>query len=204
MASNMYQLGKLYTRGFDSTRRQMGSLWNGHALQGSLAKGTLKSGKTAKGAIASALWKSNTEGLEEYLQRAASDGAGEAVNESIRRFMEAGQSGEATNDVDDFIAGFGKAIADNLGDPNAWEEYMIGAVSSMLGMPVFGSQTKNAYIGKNAGFGFAGGLVGNYQDYMEAKGHEEQVAQYLNQRVKDPKFKALYDNLKKMIEQLKK
>ena len=52
MASNMYQLGKLYTRGFDSTRRQMGSLWNGHALQGSLAKGTLKSGKTAKGAIA--------------------------------------------------------------------------------------------------------------------------------------------------------
>jgi len=197
MASNMYQLGKLYTRGFDSTRRQMGSLWNGHALQGSLAKGTLKSGKTAKGAVASALWKSNTEGLEEYLQRAASDGAGEAVNESIRRFMEAGQSDEATNDVDDFIAGFGKAIADNLGDPNAWEEYMIGAVSSMLGMPVFGSQTKNAYIGKNAGFGFAGGLVGNYQDYMEAKGHEEQVAQYLNRRVKDPKFKAHYDNLKK-------
>lgn len=197
MASNMYQLGKLYTRGFDSTRRQMGSLWNGHALQGSLAKGTLKSGKTAKGAIASALWKSNTEGLEEYLQRAASDGAGEAVNESIKRFMEAGQGEGSTNDVDDFIAGFGKAIADNLGDPNAWEEYMIGAVSSMLGMPVFGSQTKNAYIGKNAGFGFAGGLVGNYQDYMEAKGHEEQVAQYLNQRVKDPKFKALYDNLKK-------
>ena len=34
MASNMYQLGKLYTRGFDSTRRQMGSLWNGHKLSG--------------------------------------------------------------------------------------------------------------------------------------------------------------------------
>lgn len=196
MASNMYQLGKLYSRGFDSTRRQMGSLWNGHALQGSLAKGTLKSGKTAKGAIASALWKSNTEGLEEYLQRAASDGAGEAVNESIRRFMEAGQGESATNDADDFIAGFGKAIADNLGDPHAWEEYMIGAVSSMFGMPVFGSQTKNAYM-KLGPIGFAGGLVGNYQDYMEAKGHEEQVAQYLNQRVKDPKFKALYDNLKK-------
>ena len=198
MASNMYQLGKLYTRGFDSTRRQMGSLFNGHKLSGDLAKGTLKSDKTWKGALGTALLKSNTEGLEEYLQRAASDGAGQAVNDSIQRWFDAGASEEATNNVEDFVAGFGKAIADNLNDPNAWEEYMIGAVSSMLGMPVFGSQTKNSYIGKDNGvFGFAGGIVGNYQDYMDAKKHEEDIANYLNQRVKDPKFKALYDNLKK-------
>jgi len=196
MASNMYQLGKLYTRGFDSTRRQMGSLFNGHRISGDLAKGTLKSDKTWKGAVGTALLKSNTEGLEEYLQRAASDGAGNAVNESIQRFFDAGQNGEAKTDVDDYIAGFGKAIATNLGDPNAWEEYMIGALSSMIGMPVFGSQTKNAYM-KLGPVGFAGGIVGNYNDYMDAKKHENEVAQYLNGRVKDPKFKALYDNLKK-------
>ena len=220
IASNMYQLGKLYTRGFDSTRRQMGSLWNGHALQGSLTKGTLKSSKTSKGAIASALWKSNTEGLEEYLQRAASDGAGEAVNESIRRFMEAGHGEESKTEIDDYIAGFGKAIADNLGDPSAWEEYMIGALSSMVGMPVFGSQTKNAYgfMKNNGVFGFAGGIIGNYNDYMDARDHENKVAGYLNthvqdyqnfrrgseesiadylhRRVNDPKFKALYQYLK--------
>jgi hypothetical protein len=196
MASNMYQLGKLYTRGFDSTRRQMGSLWNGHKLSGDLAKGTLKSDKTWKGALGTALLKSNTEGLEEYLQRAASDGAGEAVNESIERWFDAGTSKEATNNIDDYLVGFGKAIANNLGDPSAWEEYMIGAVSSMVGMPVFGSQTKNAYM-KLGPVGFAGGIVGNYQDYMNAKANEEQVAQYLNQRVKDPKFKTLYNNLKK-------
>ena len=197
MASNMYQLGKLYSRGFDSTRRQMGSFLNGHKLKGSLEKGTLATDRTWQKGLASAVLKSNTEGLEEYLQRAASDGAGEAVTESINRFMEAGTGEHAENDVQDYIAGFGKAIADNLGDPNAWEEYMIGAVSSLFGMPVFGSQTKNAYIGKNGVFGFAGGLKGNFDDYMAAKEHEEQVAQYLNQRVKDPKFKALYDNLKK-------
>lgn len=197
IASNMYQLGKLYTRGFDSTRRQMGSFFNGHKLSGDLAKGTLKSDKNWKKGLTSAILKSNTEGLEEYLQRAASDGAGNAVAESIDRFVRAGQSGHAEEDLQDYMAGFGKAIATNLGDPNAWEEYMIGAVSSMFGMPVFGSQTKKAYIGKNMGFGFAGGVVGEMQDYNKAKAHEEQVAQYLNQRVKDPKFKALYDNLKK-------
>lgn len=198
MYSNIVQLGRLYSRGFDSTRRQMGSFWNGHKLAGSLAKGTLKSTKTKKGALARALMKSNTEGMEEYLQRAASDGSGQAVSASIDRFLRSGKSEDATNSANDFIAGFGKAIADNLGDPNAWEEYMIGALSSMVGMPVFGSQTKNSYIAKGNGvIGLAGGLYGNYREYMDAKEHEEQVAKYLNGRVKDPKFKALYDNMKK-------
>ena len=216
MASNMYQLGKLYTRGFDSTRRQMGSLFNGHRLSGDLAKGTLKSDKTWKGALGTALLKSNTEGLEEYLQRAASDGAGNAVDESLKRFINAGQSEEAKTNTNDFIAGFGKAIATNLGNPSAWEEYMIGALSSALGMPVFGSQTKNAYM-KLGPVGFAGGLYGNYKEYMDARDHEnkvadylnthvkdyqnfkrgpeESVAEYLHRRVNDPKFKALYQHM---------
>lgn len=218
--SNMYQLGRLYSRGFDSTRRQLGSLWNGHSLSGSLLKGTLKSDRTKTKALLSAISKSNTEGLEEFLQRSASDGAGEAVNKSIERSLDAGNSQDATASVDDFLAGFSKAIADNLGNPQAWEEYVIGFLSSMVGMPVFGSQTKNSYIAKDNGvFGFAGGIVGNYRDYMAAKEQEDKVAEYLNQhvgdyigankagygsgvadylrkRVNDPKFKALYKNLR--------
>ena len=94
---------------------------------------------------------------------------------------------------------FAKAITDNFGNPKAREEYLIGALSSMIGMPVFGSQTKNAYgfMKNNGVFGFAGGVIGNYNDYMDAGKHEKEVADYLNGRVKDPKFKALYDNLKK-------
>lgn len=201
-ASNMFQLGRLYSRGFDSTRRELGTFWNGHKLEGSLEKGTLKPTGTPKKAILSALAKSNSEGLEEYLQRAASDGAGQAVADSIDRFITSGKGEESKNDVDDYIAGFGKAMADNLDDPSAWEEYFIGAVSSIFGMPVFGSQTKNAYIGRNMPVGIAGGLIGNYRDYMaehgnNEKSHEYQIAKYLNERVKNPKFKALYDNLRK-------
>ena len=197
MASNMYQLSRLYTRGFDSTRRQMGSIWNGYKLKGSLKDGTLSSSKTKKGALTSAILKSGTEGLEEYLQRAASDGAGEAVSDSIERYIRAGKGEGSKNDVDDYIAGFGKAIADNLDDPNAWEEFFIGAVSSMVGMPVFGAQTKNAYM-KLGPVGFAGGIKGNYDEYMEAKKNEEQVARYLNDRINDPNssFKTLYKHLR--------
>lgn len=194
--SNMLQLGKLYTRGFDSTRRRMGSLWNGHRLSGSAAEGTLKSDKTWKGAVARGLRNSLSEGSEEYLQRSASDAAGNEVMDSIDRYVNSGKSEDSKIGVDNYIAGFAKAVADNAGNPEAWEEFMIGALSSMVGMPVFGSQTKNAYM-KLGPVGFAGGMVGSYKDYMAEKKHESDVANYINGRVKDPKFRALYDYLRK-------
>ena len=202
LTSNIYQLGRLYNRGFDSARREMGSAlhnfdWR-HPLQkrmaGSLKEGTLKSTKTRMGAITSAFLKSNTEGMEEYLQRAASDGAGQTVSNAIDEFFNAGKREDTKVEWDDYIAGFGKAIADNAGDPSAWEEYMIGAVSSMIGMPVFGSQTKNAYASIGP-VGLAGGFRGNYKEYMKAKENEEKVAEYLNKRVQDPKFKEMYQSL---------
>ena len=194
--SNFLQLGKLYTRGFDSTRRRMGSIWNGHRLSGSAAEGTLKSDKTWKGAIARGLRNSLSEGAEEYLQRSASDAAGNVVMNSIDRYVNSGKSEDSKISVDNYIAGFAKAVADNAGNPEAWEEFMIGALSSMVGMPVFGTQTKNAYM-KLGPVGFAGGMVGSYKDYMNEKKKETDIVNYINGRVKDPKFKALYNYLRK-------
>lgn len=206
MASNMFQLGKLYARGFSSSRRMLGSLyssrrrelgsfWNGYKLAGDLKDGTLHSTKTWKGAVGRAILNSNSEGLEEYLQRAASDGAGNAVSEGLRRYMNS-DNGDTKLSADQYISGFAKAIATNLGNPQAWEEYFIGAVSSMIGMPTFGSQTKNAYIGKDKAVGLSGGFVGTISDYMADKKHEEAVAKYLNERAKDPKLQTMYKALR--------
>lgn len=199
MASNMFQLGKLYARGFDSSRRTVGNLWNGYKLPGSVKDGTLKSTKSTSKGIVKALMNGNAEGLEEYLQRSASDAAGKAVSDSIERYVLAGEGEDSKADVDDYLVGFAKAVADNLGNPQAWEEYMIGAVSSRVGMPVFGSQTKNAYLGKNKPVGLAGGFWGDYQDYKAEKKREEKMAEYLNDRVTNPdsKFYPLYEALRK-------
>lgn len=196
-ASNAFELGKLYARGFDATRRQVGGLFS-NGLAGSLKNSTLHSTRNSKKAIVSALMKSNAEGMEEYFQRAASDGAGQAVADSIDRFFDSGLGGQAQEDVNDYILGFGKAIAENFLDPQAWDEYLVGFTSSLFGMPVFGKrQTQNAWFGKGAPIGIAGGIVGNYQDYMAEKKHEDKLANTLNDRVKDPKFMALYKNLVK-------
>lgn len=195
IASNAYELGRLYSRGFNSTRRQMGTIWNGYRLPGKL--GDIHSDRNWRKGLASALYKTNTEGLEEFLQRAASDGAGNAVSDSIMRGIEAGYSENAKNSAADYILGFGKATAQNLSDPNAWEEYMIGALSAAIGMPSFGrANTKNADVGKGKIIGLSGGLYGNYREYMDQKRKEDGIANYLNGRVKDPNFKKMYEVLR--------
>lgn len=193
MASNFYELGRLYTRGFNSTRRELGSIWNHHRLGSSIAEAGTS--RTRTGAVVSALLKSNTEGAEEFLQKVASDGSGKAVSDAIDRYLNAGDNENAKLEVDNYIAGMGKALAENLGDPKAWEEYFIGAVSSLIGMPVFGAQTRDAYM-KIGNVGFVGGFYGNYRDYMDKRDQEIKVADYLKNRVNDPKFKEYYTKLK--------
>lgn len=190
MASNIYQFGKLYQRGFDSTRRIVGN-----GLIGSLKEGTLKPSITTTKAVVKGLMKANSEGMEEYFQRAASDGAGQAVSDSITDYINRGKGDEAKNDVSDYIKGFAHSIAKNFGDENAMDEYFVGAVSSLIGMPVFGSQTKNAFIGKNGPVGLAGGLWGNIQDELHKRDEQLALANYLNGRVNKPETKALWHNL---------
>lgn len=199
-ATNAFELGKLYARGFNSTRMRMGNALSPHSmgtLPGSLKKGTLKSSMSRKKGILVAGAKSLSEGAEEYLQRAASDGPGSALEQGIDRYIETGKSEQSKVDANDYILSFGKAIADNLGDESAWDEFFVGFGSSLIGMPVFGSQTRNAYVGKNGPVGLAGGIVGNYNDYAEKMKTQNDVTNYINQRVQDPKFKKLYETLRK-------
>lgn len=191
LGSNLVQLGKLYSRGFDSTRRQMGSFWNGHKIFD-------KSNKTFAKGLLTSIPKSLTEGLEEYLQRAASDGSGKAVSDSIERYMKAGKSDSSGENVFDYISGFAEAIAENASNPEAWEEFFIGFLSSAIGMPVFGKQTKNSWVGKDNGvMGISGGIIGNMKEYLNKRDAENNVANYINERVKDPKFKEMYELLRK-------
>ena len=196
LASNMIQYGKLMGRGFKSTQRQMGSWLNGHKLRGKLADGTLRSGKTWKGAIGASLKNATSEGMEEYLQRAASDAAGNSAAESLKNYINADKDYESTWGVGDYLCNFAKAVKDNATNASALEEFSIGAISSLLGMPTFGhSHTKDAYIGKGKAFGLSGGLVGEVRDYLKEKSHEETIANYLNERIKDPEFKSYYQGL---------
>lgn len=186
---NIIQFSKLYSRGFKEIRRKAN-------LTGTLREGNLATAKTWKGGIWKAFKNALVEGNEEFMQRAASDAAGNAASKSIAEWAKSDKEYESNWDTLDYIKSFGQAMLDNSTNASALEEFTIGAISAAIGMPVFGkSNTRNAWVGKNKNFGLSGGLVGEVKDYMHEKSREEKLAAYLNERAKDPAFLSYYKGL---------
>ena len=198
LASNLARVGKLYARGFDSARRDIKKLLIGNRnVTGSLADGSLKSTRSLYKGILKGLNDNNIEGLEEYFQRAASDAAGNTVMESIDRQVNGGKSEKAYVDSANLIVNLGKSVLQNFSDPNALEEYVIGSMSALLGMPTFGKrQMKNAYVSKGS-VGLSGGLFGTIKDYQKQADQEQKLIKHLNKRVKDKNFYKLWEALRK-------
>lgn len=185
--NNMNMFSKLYQRGFQHSLREFNVLGN--------AKDGYRPGSTWWKGLAKGVKNSFSEGAEEYLQRAASEGSGNIANKSLSEYIDATKEYKSNYDTWDTIGSFAKSIADNADDPQAWEEFAIGAVSAMIGMPVFGSNTRNAWTGNNGKFGLSGGIIGEIIDANRNRAREQGLAEYMNDRVKDPKFKALYEGM---------
>lgn len=185
--NNMNMFSKLYQRGFQHSLREFNVLGN--------AKDGYRAGSTWWKGLAKGVKNSLSEGAEEYLQRAASKGAGNIANKSLSEYIDATKEYKSNYDTWDTIGSFAKSIADNADDPQAWQEFAIGAVSAMIGMPVFGSNTRNAWTGNNGKFGLSGGIIGEIIDANRNRAREQGLVEYMNTRVKDPKFRALYEGM---------
>lgn len=185
--NNMNMFSKLYQRGFQHSLREFNVLGN--------AKDGYRPGSTWWKGLAKGVKNSVSEGMEEYLQRAASEGAGNIANKSLSEYIDATKEYKSNYDTWDTIGSFAKSIADNADDPQAWQEFAIGAVSAMIGMPVFGSNTRNAWTGNNGKFGLSGGIIGEIIDANRNRAREQGLVEYMNTRVKDPKFRALYEGM---------
>ena len=133
--------------------------------------------------------------MEEYLQRAASDGPKSKAIESLNNYIDATKDYKSNYSAWENIGSFAKAVTQNASDPRAWEEFAIGAVSAMIGMPVFGANTRNAWTGNNGKFGLSGGIIGEIINANRDRAREQGLVEYMNTRIKDPKFRALYEGM---------
>ena len=185
--NNINMFSKLYRRGFQHSLREfnvVGSIQEGYKTGSTWWKGVAKGGKN-----------SVSEGMEEYLQRAASDGPKSKAIESLNNYIDATKDYKSNYSAWENIGSFAKAVTQNASDPKAWEEFAIGAVSAMIGMPVFGANTRNAWTGNNGKFGLSGGIIGEIIDANRDRAREQGLVEYMNTRVKDPKFRALYEGM---------
>lgn len=174
--SNALQFARLYSGGYN-TARKLGHLIarnQGQQITNINARAAAKAfGKTFM-----------SEGSEEFLQRVASSTSGNYYDDNIEQFRRSFIDPQANEDVANALTRFmqasAQAWAENIKDPTAIEEFLIGGLSGMLGMPSFGrANTKNAWLGKDKVVGLSGGIVGQFQEskdeYLRANRYMEEI-----------------------------
>lgn len=184
-ASNLFQFAKLYANGFKSSRRAVNIL----KRDGKFGAATTKLGATAaitRGAL--------SEGTEEITQGMASNIAGHYYTTDVNNFYKAKTDRKAEQETLDWAKSFAHGINETLNDGSAWEEFAIGAITGALGMPSFRS-IKSESGSFQSPITLKGGAINEWREYKDKIKREQDIANYMNNRMQSPEFKNYYQGL---------
>lgn len=184
-ASNLFQFAKLYANGFKSSRRAANIL----KRDGKFGAATTKLGATAaitRGAL--------SEGTEEITQGMASNIAGHYYTTDVNNFYKAKTDREAEQETLDWAKSFAHGINETVNDGSAWEEFAIGAITGALGMPSFRS-IKSESGSLQSPITLRGGAINEWREYKDKIKREQDIANYMNNRMQSPEFKNYYQGL---------
>lgn len=184
-ASNIIQFGKLYANGFKTARKATNIV----GKAGEYTTGTTRLGATTaitKGAL--------SEGTEEMAQGAASRMAGNYYSTDVNNFYKSKTDPEAAQETLSWTKSFAEGINETVNDGSVWEEFFIGSLTGALGMPRFRS-VRNAQGGIQSPITIEGGAINEWRDYNEKIARENEIANYMNNRINSPEFKNYYQGL---------
>lgn len=184
-ASNLFQFAKLYANGFKSSRRAVNIL----KRDGKFGAATTKLGATAaitRGAL--------SEGTEEITQGMASNIAGHYYTTDVNNFYKAKTDRKAEQETLDWAKSFAHGINETVNDGSAWEEFAIGAITGALGMPSFRS-IKSESGSLQSPIVLKEGAINEWREYKDKIKREQDIANYMNNRMQSPEFKNYYQGL---------
>lgn len=184
-ASNIIQFGKLYANGFKTARKAT----NIAGKAGEYTAGTTRLGAATaitKGAL--------SEGTEEMAQGAASRIAGNYYSTDVNNFYKSKTDPEAAQETLSWTKSFAEGINETVNDGSVWEEFFIGSLTGALGMPRFRS-VRNAQGGIQSPITIEGGAINEWREYNEKIARENEIANYMNNRINSPEFKNYYQGL---------
>lgn len=192
MASNIYQFGRLYSGG---TKWGMRSVKNN--IQKTVEGGYEAVKKSAAKKVGTILGGGLSEGAEEMSQSIASSTAhnyyAKDFNNYYRALNDLGGQKEALS----WIKSFGETLSQKMSDTGAngaWEEFAIGAMTGLLGMPRFRS-FKSKEGKAQSPIVLEENIFSKWKELSKVDARTKSVVDYLNNRVKDPKFQSYYQGL---------
>lgn len=187
-ASNIVQFTKFYSNGFNTARRA-GVRTVSDAAEGtaryagkSFSKGRLAL-NTAKGAL--------SEGTEEISQKAASLMSGDYYSTDVNNFYKSQIDPDAEQETLSVMKSFANGINETVNDGSSWEEFFIGALTGLLGVPTFRS-IRNSDGSLRLPIELQGGAYNEYKDYKQEIARSQEIVNYLNSRVQSPEFMNYY------------
>ena len=184
-ASNIIQFGKLYANGFKTARKATNIV----GKAGEYTAGTTRLGATAaitKGAL--------SEGTEEITQGMASRISGNYYSTDVNNFYKSKTDPEAAQETLSWTKSFAEGINETVNDGSAWEEFFIGSLTGALGMPRFrGVRSESGSL--QSPITIEGGAINEWRDYNKKIARENEIANYMNNRINSPEFKNYYQGL---------
>jgi hypothetical protein len=200
-ASNMWQFGKLYSRGFanhanvKAAAKAAGKeaptiMEEGARLKAAddmmskignryVAKTTSKGKAILRGAS-----NGLAEGFEEMNQQWIQSGAGEMYSpDSPDAYYEALLNHNSQVSTQDFLTGMAKGFTESYGDGSQWEQFAVGALTGLFGMPTFGrvnNADANTYLGRSKAVGISGGIFGEIRNAREQSDLNKRTADVMN------------------------
>lgn len=184
-ASNIIQFGKLYANGFKTARKATNIV----GKAGEYTAGTTRLGATAaitKGAL--------SEGTEEITQGMASRISGNYYSTGVNNFYKSKTDPEAAQETLSWTKSFAEGINETVNDGSAWEEFFIGSLTGALGMPRFrGIRSESGSL--QSPITIEGGAINEWRDYNKKIARENEIANYMNNRINSPEFKNYYQGL---------
>lgn len=186
--SNMVQFTKFYANGFNTARRA-GVRTVSDAAEGAAryAGKTFSKGKAALKVTKGAL----SEGTEEISQKATSLVIGNYYSTDVNNFYKSQIDPNAEQETLDWAKSFANGINETVNDGSSWEEFFIGALTGLMGVPTFRSmRSKDGSL--RSPVTLQGGAINEIREYRENIARSQEIANYLNQRVQSPEFLNYY------------
>lgn len=186
-ASNIFQFGKLYSKGFNTARKTADVVLDESGKYA--AKNTSKlyrAGRILGGGI--------TEGNEEVEQQLVSDTQQHYYGTDFNNFYRSLQDPEAAQETLDWTKSFGETLSRTMGEASTWEQFMIGSMTGLLGMPRFrgirnedGKLQSPVVLEKN--------MFSKWKELKQETDRNKAVADELNARISSPEFQNYYQGL---------
>lgn len=187
-ATNLFAYGKFLSGGYNAGRQAK------NAVIGSMEEGFSANKSLANKELLKAVAVPFSEMNEEMAQSAIAESTGQKYASELNNFYGKKIDPDAESETIDWINAIGKGISNTYGNLDNWEDGFLGFITGGLGMPHISRRTDESG-NKKLNLTLEGELWEGLRNYRKINKENNDIANAMNERIKDPEFLNYYQGL---------